>query len=201
MAASPSPIFQIKVTLLGTKPPIWRRILVRATMDLGTFHHVLGAVMGWQGGHLHEFSARGLTWGPRDFVEDSWDDGEGPLDEETALVADLFTRAKSKACYLYDFGDSWDHDLLLEKMLDPAPMESVAVCTGGARACPPEDCGGVWGYGHLLQALADPNHPDHEEKLEWLGGPIDPEAFSLDQVNATFAPRPARKQSAKKARR
>lgn len=193
-----SPIFQIKITLLGTKPPVWRRIQVNATLGLGTFHHVLGKVMGWEDGHLHEFSARGFTWGPRNFLEDPWDHGDGPMDERKALVADLFTKAKSKARYVYDFGDEWTHDLVLEKILPEAALERVAVCLDGARACPPEDCGGVGGYDYLLEVLADPDHPDHEEKLDWLGGHFDPEAFSVDAVNKAFAPRPAKKRAAKK---
>ncbi len=199
MTASPviSPAYQIKVTLRGTKPPIWRRILVRPELRLGTFHHVLGTAMGWLGGHLHEFVARGITWGPRNRFDDPWDDGAGPEDESKATVGDLFTGVKSKARYVYDFGDDWTHNLVLEKILPVAPMESIASCIGGARACPPEDCGGVWGYYDLLDALADPDHPDHKSALRWPGR-FDPEAFSADAVNAMFTPLPKRKPNAKK---
>ena len=85
--------------------------------------------------------------------------------------------------YLYDFGDSWEHDIVVEKVGPPEPDTSYPLCLAGKRACPPEDSGGVWGYADLLEALADPASPEHDDMLDWLGGPIDPEAFELEAVN------------------
>jgi hypothetical protein len=85
--------------------------------------------------------------------------------------------------YEYDFGDGWEHGIQLEKIVGPEPGVHYPRCLAGRRACPPEDCGGVWGYAELLEILADPRHPEHAERLEWLGGPIDPEAFDPDEVN------------------
>ena len=90
---------------------------------------------------------------------------------------------KFKFLYEYDFGDGWEHELLLEKML-PKDMETrYPICLAGKRACPPEDCGGIWGYSDFLAAIRDPTHPEHDEMLEWVGGEFDPDAFDADEVN------------------
>jgi hypothetical protein len=104
-------------------------------------------------------------------------------DARTVTLERLVPREKSKLLYEYDFGDSWDHELLVEKRLPLAAGKRYPVCLTGKRACPPEDCGGVWGYASVLEAIRDPEHPEHEEMLEWVGGEFDPEAFDLDEVN------------------
>ena len=90
---------------------------------------------------------------------------------------------KFKFSYLYDFGDSWDHEILIEKALEVDPQMDYPICIKGKRACPPEDCGGIWGYGQFLEAIQDPSHPEHEETLEWVGGGFDSEDPMLDEVN------------------
>lgn len=85
--------------------------------------------------------------------------------------------------YEYDFGDGWEHQILLEKLLPFDDAQALPICVKGKRACPPEDCGGIFGYADLLRTLADPTDPEHQEMLEWLGGPLDPEAFDIDDTN------------------
>lgn len=169
-------IYQIKVTLKDSKPPIWRRILVRSDITLEKLHDVLQEVMGWWDYHLHQFIVGDMHFGvPHpDYMMDMHDEGEVRLNQ----VAD----EGSKFIYEYDFGDSWQHVLEVEKVLPPDPDRQVPVCLKGRRACPPEDVGGVWGYAMYLEAIQDPDHPEHDRYMEWRGD-FDPEAFDLDEIN------------------
>lgn len=179
--AVPPEIYQLKVTLLGTRPPIWRRVLVPADMTFAQLHVVLLSAMGWEGDHMHEFSAgqRRIGWpDPEDRLL-----GIPGVDSEHAVrLRDILVRAGSKAVYTYDFGDSWEHSLVLEKRLPLDPNTAYPVCTDGQLACPPEDCGGVPGFYNLVEALSDPSHKRHEEMLDWIGE-FDPQAFSVESVN------------------
>lgn len=170
---------QIKVTLRGLRPPIWRRLVVAGDATLAQLHVVLQIAMGWEDEHLHCFRIGGLRYGPAD---DAFSD---ELDEETASITDTLG-AVGRGEYDYDFGDSWEHELVVEKPKQPLVSSGIASCLGGRRACPPEDCGGVWGYANLLHVLADPAHEDHEDRLEWLGGSFDPGAFDQKAVNAAL---------------
>jgi len=170
-------VYQLKVTLRDIRPPIWRRIQVTSDTNLQYFHEVLQTVMGWYGGHLHEFEVFGKAYGDPDVME-----GE-VLDEMSITLGQLITGEKGKLHYVYDFGDSWEHEILVEKILPVEKGTHYPVCLAGKRACPPEDCGGVPGYEELLEILKDPSHPDHEEKFEWLPGDFDSEKFDLESVN------------------
>ena len=183
MAKESRQIYQIKVTLNDTRPPIWRRIWVPANTTLGRLHDILQVVMGWTDSHMHQFTIHGQRYGDAR-VDETGD--LGFLPEQRYLLSQVVTRSRTRFQYQYDFGDSWDHTLLVEKILPPQPgMRSTpARCLAGQRACPPEDVGGVWGYQEFLEALADPNHSQHDEYLEWIGEAFDPEAFDPDEVNA-----------------
>ena len=174
-------IYQLKVTLLDTNPPIWRRLLVPSELTLAQLHDVLQIAMGWEDYHLHEFSAGGRRFGPPD-PEDQFmaDDVE---DERRVRVFGLFGRTGAKAVYTYDFGDTWEHSIVLEKRLPAAPNMIYPICTDGQLACPPEDCGGIPGFYDLLDALRQPTHEQHQELRDWVGGDYDPEAFSIEAVN------------------
>lgn len=174
------PAYRIKITLAGVKPPVWRRVVLPGTWHLGKVHDAVQRVMGWTDSHLHEFEAEGLSWGQP---------GQGwAMDEvrreTTARLHEVAPAVGAKLSYTYDFGDDWRHVLLVEELLAP---QATAACLGGRRACPPEDCGGPWGYGTLLEILADPQHPEHEERLEWLGGPFDPNAFDAADANEALS--------------
>ena len=174
-------IFQFKVTLKESHPPIWRRIQV-PDCTLGELHEVLQVVMGWEDCHLHQFIVRGECYGRPDPEDREWD-MEMEDEEKISISKIARTGRKVRFIYEYDFGDSWQHEILLEKILEPDPDVVYPRCIEGARACPPEDVGGIWGYGDFLVAIGDPNHEEHDERVEWVGGEFDPEKFSVDKVN------------------
>jgi len=171
-------IYRIKVTLKGLKPPIWRRIEVSDRITLAKLHSVLQVVMGWTNSHLHHFRIGKIYYG-----EPDPDFGGDTVNEKSVKLSQLPLREKRKFIYEYDFGDSWEHEILIEKILPASEGEKAPVCLKGSRACPPEDIGGVWGYAEFLKAVDDPQHPEHEDMMEWIGGQFDPEAFDLDEVN------------------
>jgi hypothetical protein len=173
-----APIYQFKITLNGIRPPIWRRFQVKSDITFHQFHSILQKVMGWYNVHLYHFDLgfTGIT--DAEFAAE-FDDG---IAQKTKLNR-YIREEKDKFRYEYDFGDGWDHTVILEKILPPEKGVRYPRCIKGKRACPPEDCGGVWGYAELLEILADPNNPEHDEYLEWLGGDFDPEAFDLDKIN------------------
>jgi hypothetical protein len=170
-------IYQLKVTLKGSKPPIWRRIQIASNISLAKLHRILQTAMGWTDSHLHQFVVGGTYYGTPtpEFDFEVEDEGKIKLSQAAPGV-------KKKIVYEYDFGDGWEHEILVEKILQSEPGVRYPVCLAGKRACPPEDCGGVWGYESLLEALRDPEHPEHNDMLEWVGGDFDPEAFDLDSI-------------------
>ena len=173
----PAQVYQIKVTLDDSKPPIWRRLLVPADLSLGDLHEIIQIAMGWTDSHLHQFIIGGTYYGvPHPDMEDT-------VDEDRAKLARIIPGEKFKFRYEYDFGDSWTHTILVEKILPAEPGHPYPICVTGKRNCPPEDCGGIWGYADFVDAMADPKHPEHESLKEWYGEDFDPEAFDLDEVN------------------
>lgn len=166
-------VFQLNVTLLDTKPPIWRRVLVDGASTLDHLHEVIQAAFGWWNYHLHEFEVGRTRYGVPDPDED-W--GDPPRDERRTRL-DSIAGEGSSFRYTYDFGDGWDHKITVEKVLPADSAPTLPACIDGRRACPPEDCGGTWGYRELLEILASPAHPEHDERREWIGRPFDPEAF------------------------
>jgi hypothetical protein len=181
------PIYRLKITLKGSQPKIWRRFLVRADMKLPQFHKLLQAVMGWTDSHLHQFVLK--SGQDRVFIgvpDPDFDPGWSTevLNEKRFRVADLFSTNHRKIFYEYDFGDGWEHEILLEKVLTLDPKFKRSMCLAGKNACPPEDCGGIWNYHkRFLKALNDPKHKDHEMYKEWIGGSWDPSRFDVDEVN------------------
>ncbi|MBK5250250.1 MAG: plasmid pRiA4b ORF-3 family protein [Actinomycetales bacterium] len=187
--STPESIHQLKVSLRNVRPPVWRRLQVASDTSLGDLHVILQAAMGWEDYHLHLFSIGGETYAD-DRVEGGWD---GPPHDEDLARMDQVTPVGARLRYEYDFGDRWEHDIVVEKVLPPEPTVTYPRCLAGRRACPPEDCGGPWGYANLLEAIADPKHPAHEELLEWVGAEFDPEALDTAAVNALLAHRSPRR--------
>ena len=183
--------YQIKVTLGGIRPPIWRRLIVPAGIELADLHFVIQKAMGWYDGHLHAFETAMGTYGPADDIYTGFESYEG------LTLNILMQKPKHKIGYSYDFGDGWEHEILLEKVLPAergasssgvgAPDVRQLQCIKGKRACPPEDCGGVGGYYMLLEALKNPEQEDNADLLEWVGGDYDPEAFDVEGVNRQLA--------------
>ena len=171
-------IYQFKVTLHYVQPTIWRRFQIASTDTMEDLHIVLQIVMGWTDSHLHEFSKSKERYGVPDeeFPSDIHDEINFRLEQ-------VLKKEKDKLSYVYDFGDGWEHEVLLEKIL---PFDTTAVlplCLEGERACPMEDVGGPPGYEMFLEAITDSSHPEHDELLEWSGGDFDPEHFDLAQTN------------------
>ena len=171
-------IYQLKITLRDSKPPIWRRVQVPGDYDLAKLQRVIEAAMGWDGYHLHQFYIDNDY-----YAIPSPEDWEPVIDERDYKLQDVATHEKKKFTYEYDFGDSWEHVILVEKIIPPEEGVSYPVCVTGKRACPPEDVGGVWGYAEFLEAIADPEHPEHESYLEWVGEGFEPETFDKEAVN------------------
>lgn len=172
-------VYQLKVTLQGTKPRVWRRVLVDGAGTLDQVHEVIQAAFGWWNYHLHEFEVGDARYGvPDPDYNPEYDWGPPTLDEGRVRLDSVASHG-SKFDYTYDFGDDWRHRIVVEKVLpaDEGSPVMVPACVDGHRACPPEDCGGTWGYEELLAILADPSHPEHAARREWLGRPLDPAAF------------------------
>lgn len=180
----------IKVTIRDIRPPVWRRLTVPASMGLLAFHDALQKAFGWTDSHLHVF-----VQGRRRFevFHPGHEMSRGPdeLTDERAVMLGELLRAKGDALdYQYDMGDFWEHAVVVEEVSEAA--DEKCRCLAGARSGPPEDCGGTSRYGEILEALADPDHPEHDELSEWLGDGFDPEAFDLAAINRSLA-RPRRR--------
>ena len=169
-------VYQLKVSLRGIKPPIWRRILVTGDTTLDILHGILQTAMGWSDEHLYEFEIHGASYIDPSLLEDA-------IDEKTVYLAQLISHEQEKFLYLYDIGDCWKHDILVEKILPIEEGTQYPVCIDGKRTCPLEDCGGTSGYDNLLETIKDPYHPEHEEMLESLPEDFDPEKFDIEYVN------------------
>jgi hypothetical protein len=184
-SAKPAPIYQIKVGLRGAKPPIWRRLEVPADVSLAELHIIIQRAFGWDDSHMHVFTTPHGEFGVADADSDIRSEDPVTLEQVAPLV-------KSTIRYTYDMGDDWEHDILVERTLDRDDTVDYPRCTAGRRACPPEDCGGIWGYANLVEILADPSHPDHQEMMDWMGlsdpGDFDPGRFNADEVSQALAP-------------
>ena len=174
-------VLQIKIVLLGTKPPIWRRVLVPAEFTLAELHKVIQAAMDWEDSHLHAFRIGRQSFGVPS-MGGSLMGGPSYVNERRVSLAEVLGKVPSKATYTYDFGDSWEHALTVEKILAAEANVAYPLCTDGKLAGPPEDCGGIPGLYHMLEALTDPNHEDHRDMQDWIES-FDPEAFSVEIVN------------------
>ncbi|BCJ67238.1 plasmid pRiA4b ORF-3 family protein [Polymorphospora rubra] len=172
----PRQIFQLKVSLSDVSPPVWRRVLVPGGYTLDRLHRVLQHAMGWQDCHLHSFDIGGQQYGEPD------PDGELTLRDELDVRLDGVAAKGTRFLYTYDFGDWWEHEIVVEDVFGAEPGERYPVCVDGGRACPPEDVGGAFGYEQFLTAVSDPGHPRYAELHMWIGRPFDPWTFAPDRV-------------------
>ncbi len=174
-------IYQIKITLVGTKPPIWRRLLVSDRTLLPDMHYMIQDVMGWENCHLHQFIYKAEYLGdPRMF-----DDVE-VLDYRKIRIGTILKKPKDSLKYEYDFGDGWMHEIVLQKIHPKVDGDTYPFFIDGERNCPPEDCGGIYGFEHFVRVMADPDHEQHQELLEWHGEPYDPAHFDPMVVAQRF---------------
>lgn len=175
-------IYQLKITLLNIEPAIWRRFQIRENVTLCGLHdYIQGVMLGWADYHLHEFEIDKERYGIPDSEYN--DIPEMRLKNESRYKLCQLAKPGDSFLYRYDFGDSWEHEIVVEKQLPPDPDVKYPVCLEGQRCCPPEDVGGMWGYEEFLEAIADPKHEEHKSYLEWIGGSFDPEAFDLKRIN------------------
>jgi len=181
MALEKPRFYQIKITLLGCRPPIWRRLTLSSDTTLGQLHRIVQGSMGWQDTHLHLFKVdNGTLYGPPEL-----DDGMMPMkDENSVTLGEVLRKPEKTLSYEYDFGDGWSHEILLEKSLPLVGDAPVPTCEKAVGACPPEDVGGPGGYAQLLEILQDQDHPEYDSMLEWLGDePLDPTFVDLAEIN------------------
>lgn len=174
-------ILQLKITLLGSKPPIWRRILVEDSITFHRLHNIIQGVMGWDNYHLYEFKTDALSiLVPHPDYSDDFEDSK-------KISLDSIIREEGqKFGYIYDFGDNWKHLIVVEKILEKGQKQKYPFCLAGERSCPPEDCGGIWGYEEFLEAINNPKHMEHEDMLEWIGGEFDSGRFDIDEINKSI---------------
>jgi hypothetical protein len=177
--------FILKITLRDVKPAVWRRVQT-PDCTLEELHEIIQTAMGWQDCHMHEFRV-----GDAQIVSAAMDEleeaPENSRQEADVLLSEIYAASEKRIDYMYDFGDGWEHEIVIEKSLSGHAVGNIPICTGGARACPPEDVGGPWGYAEFLEAMADPEHERHAELQEWYGEAFDPSAFDRQEVNLLLA--------------
>jgi len=172
-------LYRLKVTLLNSKPPIWRRLRVHGDTTLAGLHAILQVAMGWLDSHLHTFEVHGITYADPD---PEW---HPPVsDERGPTLTGLGLVTGSRFTYEYDMGDGWRHEIVVEAVTDAETARPRrAACIAGRRACPPEDVGGIGGYAYFLEAIRDSNHKEHKDMMDWIGKEFDPEAFSVAETD------------------
>ena len=179
-------IARLRIKLDNVEPAVVRRVEVPLTIRLDRLHLVLQAAMGWTNSHLYEIRAHDVGWGRPDPYF-----GDGPLDASKAQLVDVLEDVGARSLkYLYDFGDGWEHSVRIERITDAMPGIVYPRLLEAAGRCPPEDVGGPWGYREFLDAIADPNHQEHAERLQWIGGPFDPTNTNVELLaQAVVRPR------------
>jgi Plasmid pRiA4b ORF-3-like protein len=175
-------VISLKVTLRGIRPPIWRRLEVPSRINLGGLHDAIQAAMGWGDCHLYVFDVDGRSYGDAARVDDVTDDMR-------LTVGGIMKSGVRRFIYTYDFGDDWEHEIVIEGKRPAVDGRRYPACTAGKRNCPPEDCGGVWGYREFLAALADPSRARADEWSELIEQGFDPEQFSVEVVDARIGAR------------
>lgn len=206
----PVQVHELKITLRGSKPPIWRQVAVPSDIRLSNLHDVIQVVMGWTDSHLHQFIVQDQRPKPTSveirslgrsgqwdklaermqrerYLSDPQAELENAEDERKVKLSELAPTVKNKFIYEYDFGDGWEHLIEVVKIYPPAEGVKYPICLAGKLACPPDDCGGLGGYYNMLEVVKDPKHEDYENVLEWIGEDFDPERFDIDEINAALA--------------
>ena len=204
MPASQPAIARLRITLDEVTPTVFRRIEVPLGLCLDDLHLVIQAAMGWENGHLYEFRSGHAAWGILD-EDPGWRLGDGPRAAHNATLAELIGQAKRKSFkYLYDFGDDWEHTVTVEKLAEADPAARYPRLLAAKGACPPEDCGGPWGYADYLDAICNPAHANHREMINWRGPGFDPDDANetgirkhLDRLAASLGTRQAQRARAR----
>jgi hypothetical protein len=178
-------IARLKITLDDVKPVVLRRVEVPFDIRLDRLHLTIQAAMGWTNSHLYEIRGGGVGWSTPD-PDAGW--GGDFMDARKARLGDILEDIGPKTLkYLYDFGDGWEHTIKIERLIDPEPGMLYPRLIEAKGHCPPEDVGGPWGYGELLEALADPSHERHGELKEWLADDFNPHVVDIDWLSKDVA--------------
>ncbi|MCU0848733.1 MAG: plasmid pRiA4b ORF-3 family protein [Spirochaetes bacterium] len=171
-------VFQLKITLDHIKPIIWRRFLVDSDIKLTDLHKVIQTIMGWTNSHLHQFVINKKSYSLPDD-----DSSIEIIDYRKIKLNSLCNVPKARFMYQYDFGDGWEHTIVLEKILPSEKGNQYPICIDGKRNCPPEDCGGPYGYTELLTIINNPKNDQYQDMIDWLGNDFDPEEFNIEEIN------------------
>jgi hypothetical protein len=201
-SSHPEAAYVLRVNIADSRPKIWRKLSVPGDYTLGDLHYILQIAFGWENGHMHSFTVNSTEYG-MPVGDMGFDDDFDVIDEETVCLSRLNLQPKQKFKYLYDFGDSWLHEITVSKIVPIGDEDEELMrprCLDGERAGPLEDSGGIWGYQEMLEVLKDPHHEEYEEIHEWAGD-IDPENAGLEDINARleqiFKPRLKKKGTGK----
>ena len=178
---NPIPIYQLRIVLREISSPIFRILQIKGNVTLGKLHHYIQGAMGWTDSHLHEFKIKGKRYQAEEQMYDDIDSDD--MHDERDYRINKLLQERDTFVYLYDYGDCWEHEITVEKIIPPEEGVHYPICNYGERACPPEDCGGEIGYEELLEALNDTEHEEHEHYSEWVGEDFDPENFDLKATN------------------
>jgi hypothetical protein len=199
----PRQAYVLRVSIADSRPKIWRKLRVPEDYTLGDLHVILQIAFGWENDHMHSFTVNSTEYGMPEIEGMGFGNEFNTISEDTVCLGQLNLQPKQKFRYLYDFGDSWTHEITVSKIIPIGAEDGDLMlprCLEGERAGPPEDCGGIWGYERMLEILKDPNHKEYED-FEWAKD-IDPEYFNLEEINECLEeavePRP---QKAKKGPR
>ena len=176
-----TPCYQLKISLQGAKPPIWRRLQVPGDTTLGQLHEIIQIAMGWRNTHQHQFMIERICYCPPE-GDNSWRTSR-PKDEHNYTIHELGEKLAPSFQYIYDYGDNWMHQIIVEKTFEPDAAQPVPQVITGRRACPPEDSGGIPGYHEILAAFDDPEHENHKTVKGWLGKNFDPARFGKVEIS------------------
>jgi len=176
---------QLKISLKNSSPPIWRRVLVKSSISFYELHYTIQILMGWGNYHLYEYKIGNYRIG---LIDDYFDDPEfgvpDIINAKEITLDEVLSKGEVKSfSYEYDFGDGWIHSIVAEKTMPLEQDKYYPVCIKGKLNCPPEDCGGLYGYYNLLEIISNKKHPEYKEMIEWMGGRFDPNEFEIDDVN------------------
>jgi hypothetical protein len=184
-AVNKGDILQVKIILLDVDPPIWRRVLVPASLTLRRLHETIQAAMGWLDQHLYEFQIGDRRYGTPNPEYNPM--GSTVANDSAVKLSTLVEKGIDRIHYTYDFGDDWRHEIIIEDIRPGEPDIDYPVLVEGARHCPPEDCGGPPGFQAFLEAITNPTHPEHEDALDWYGDPYDPEDIEREVIEAQLS--------------
>jgi hypothetical protein len=182
---APAPAYQLRVTLIGIEPPIWRRIQVPSTIPLQILHEVLQVVMGWTDNQLHRFEKDQISW--NDCEDDELTECGLQGGGNEMRLADLLKAEGESMSYFYYLVEYWEHAIVVEKIVPPQVADSEPSCLAGERCCPPENVGGVCGYKEFLDVISEPNHKHYKRFINWAGGSFSAEEFDLERVNESLS--------------